>query len=74
MKPEGAFYLFVKTLEEDDKAFCDAAKKHNILLVPGSAFGCAGYCRIAYCVDIKTIKGALPGFKELANEYLGEKK
>lgn len=69
VKPQGAFYLFVKTLIEDDKAFCEAAKKHNILIVPGSAFGCPGYCRIAYCVDYKTIEGALPGFKELAQEF-----
>lgn len=68
-KPEGAFYLFVKTLEEDDKAFCERAKKHNILVVPGSAFGCAGYCRIAYCVSKGTIEGALPGFQKLYQEY-----
>lgn len=68
VKPQGAFYLFVKTLIEDDKAFCEAAKKYNILIVPGSAFGCPGYCRIAYCVDYKTIEGALPGFKALAEE------
>ncbi len=70
VKPEGAFYLFVKTLEEDDKAFCAAAKKHNILIVPGTSFGCPGYCRIAYCVDYKTIENSLSGFKKLAEEYL----
>ncbi|MFV0342335.1 MAG: pyridoxal phosphate-dependent aminotransferase [Anaerocolumna sp.] len=69
VKPEGAFYLFVKTLIEDDKAFCEAAKKHNILIVPGSAFGCPGYARIAYCVAYKTIEGALAGFKALAEEF-----
>lgn len=69
VKPEGAFYLFVKTLIEDDKAFCEAAKKHNILIVPGSAFGCPGYARIAYCVDYKTIEGSLPGFRALAEEF-----
>lgn len=70
VKPEGAFYLFVKTLEVDDKAFCAAAKKYNILIVPGSSFGCPGYCRIAYCVDHKTVQRALPGFQKLAKEYL----
>lgn len=69
VKPQGAFYLFVKTLIEDDKVFCEAAKKYNILVVPGSAFGCPGYCRIAYCVDYKTIEGALPGFRALAHSY-----
>ncbi len=70
VKPEGAFYLFVKAPGEDDKAFCAAAKKHNILIVPGSSFGCPGYCRIAYCVDYKTIEGSLRGFKKLTEEYL----
>ena len=71
-KPEGAFYLFVKALEEDDKAFAAAAKKYNILIVPGSSFGCPGYCRIAYCVDYKTILGSLEGFKKLACEYINK--
>ena len=69
VKPEGAFYLFIKALEPDDGAFAAAAKKHNILIVPGSSFACPGYCRIAYCVDYKTIENALPGFKALAEEY-----
>lgn len=69
VKPQGAFYLFVKTLEEDDKAFAEAAKKHNLLIVPGSSFGCPGYCRIAYCVDYDMIQRALPRFKKLAEEY-----
>lgn len=69
IKPEGAFYLFVKALEKDDVAFAAAAKKHNILIVPGSSFGCPGYCRIAYCVSYDTIKNSLPGFKELSKEY-----
>jgi aspartate aminotransferase len=69
VKPQGAFYLFIKSLEEDDKAFAEAAKKHNILIVPGSSFGCGGYCRIAYCVDYSMIERALPGFKKLAEEY-----
>ncbi len=71
VKPQGAFYLFVKTLEADDKAFCEAAKKYNLLIVPGSAFGCPGYCRIAYCVDYAMIERSLPKFKLLAQEYVG---
>ncbi|MBE5961200.1 MAG: pyridoxal phosphate-dependent aminotransferase [Lachnospiraceae bacterium] len=71
IKPEGAFYLFVKALEEDDKAFAERAKKHNILIVPGSAFACPGYCRIAYCVDYDMIKRSLAGFEALAKEYRG---
>ncbi len=69
VKPQGAFYLFIKALEENDKAFSEAAKKHNLLIVSGSAFGCPGYCRIAYCVDYSMIERALPKFKKLAEEY-----
>ena len=69
IKPEGAFYLFMKSPVEDEKAFCAAAKKYNILLVAGSSFGCPGYVRIAYCVAYDTIVNSLPKFKELAAEY-----
>ncbi|HPU62634.1 MAG TPA: pyridoxal phosphate-dependent aminotransferase [Mobilitalea sp.] len=69
VKPQGAFYLFVKALEEDDKKFAQAAKKYNILIVPGSSFDCPGYVRIAYCVDYDMIKRSLPGFKNLARDY-----
>lgn len=69
IKPQGAFYLFVKSPIEDEKAFCAAAKKYNILIVPGSSFGCPGYVRIAYCVAYDTIVNSLPKFKELAAEY-----
>ena len=69
IKPQGAFYLFVKSPVADEKAFCEAAKKYNILIVPGSAFACPGYVRIAYCVSYETIQNSLPKFKELAKEY-----
>ncbi len=71
VKPQGAFYLFVKSLEPDDKAFAQAAKKYNLLIVPGSAFGCPGYVRIAYCVDYDMIKRSLGAFEKLAKDYLG---
>ena len=69
IEPEGAFYLFVKSPVEDEKAFCEAGKKYNILMVPGSSFACPGYVRLAYCVSYETIVNALPKFKELAKEY-----
>lgn len=69
IKPEGAFYLFVKSPIPDEKAFCEAAKKHHILMVPGSSFACPGYVRIAYCVSYETIKRSLPAFQALAEEY-----
>lgn len=69
IKPEGAFYLFVKSPVEDEKVFCAAAKKYNILIVPGSSFACPGYVRIAYCVSYETIMNSMPGFKSLAEEF-----
>lgn len=69
IKPQGAFYLFVKTPSKDEADFVNAAKKHNILVVPGSSFSCPGYVRIAYCVSYETIKNSLDGFKALAEEF-----
>ena len=68
IKPQGAFYLFVKSPVPDEKEFCNVAKKHNVLLVPGSSFKCAGYVRIAYCVSYDTIINSLPRFAEIAQE------
>ena len=67
--PQGAFYLFVKALEEDAYAFCEKAKKYDLLLVPSDDFGCPGYVRIAYCVAEKTIVNAMPAFERLMDEY-----
>jgi len=68
-RPDGAFYLFVKALEPDAAAFCENAKKHEILLVPGDGFGCPGYVRISYCVRTDQIEASLPAFEKLAAEY-----
>lgn len=70
IKPDGAFYLFMKSPTADEKFFCAEAKKHNILIVPGSSFGCSGYVRIAYCVSYETIQNSLPKFEQLANEFI----
>jgi aspartate aminotransferase len=67
--PDGAFYLFVKALEEDAAAFCERAKKYELLLVNGADFGYPGWVRIAYCVQTSRIEKALPLFKALAEEY-----
>lgn len=67
--PQGAFYLFMKSPIADEKSFCNKAKEYNILLVPGSSFGCPGYVRIAYCVSYETIVNSLPQFAKLAKEY-----
>jgi len=67
-KPEGAFYLFMKSPIDDDKEFVNMAKKYNILIVPGSTFMCPGFVRIAYCVSYETVVNSLPKFAELAHE------
>lgn len=67
--PDGAFYLFVKSLEPDDAAFAAKAKELNLLVVPGSSFACPGYVRIAYCVSYDMIVRALPAFEKLADIY-----
>ncbi len=68
-KPDGAFYMFVKSPVEDEKEFCEVAKKHHVLFVPGSSFACPGYVRIAYCVSYEQIERSLPAFKAIAEEY-----
>lgn len=73
MKPEGAFYLFVKSPVEDENEFCQVCKKYRILVVPGSSFFCPGYVRISYCVSHEQIERSLPAFQAVAEEYkLGE--
>lgn len=67
--PQGAFYLFMKALEPDAGAFCERAKKYDLLLVPSDDFGCPGYVRIAYCVAEKTIVDSMPAFRKLMEEY-----
>ena len=69
VKPEGAFYLWMKSPTEDEKEFIEAAKKYNILMVPGASFACPGYVRLAYCVAYEKIINALPAFGKLAKEY-----
>lgn len=68
-KPQGAFYMWVKALEENDGAFVAKAKEFNLLLVPGSAFMCPGYVRIAYCVDVEMLKRSFGAFEKLAESY-----
>lgn len=69
VKPEGAFYLWLKSPAADEKEFIERAKKYNILMVPGSSFACPGYVRLAYCVSYEKIMNALPEFEKLAKEY-----
>ncbi|MEG0014229.1 MAG: pyridoxal phosphate-dependent aminotransferase [Cellulosilyticaceae bacterium] len=69
IKPQGAFYLFPKSLIPDDKQFCQDAKQFNLLLVPGSAFGCPGHVRLSYCISYEKIEKSLEAFTKLAALY-----
>lgn len=69
VKPDGAFYLFIKSFEADSDAFAERAKKFNLLIVSSKSFGVEGYARISYCVDSEMIKRSLPAFKALAASY-----
>lgn len=69
IRPEGAFYLFIKSPSGDAGEFCERAKKYEILIVPSDDFGCKGYARLAYCVTTEQIERALPAFERLAKSY-----
>lgn len=71
VQPDGAFYLFVKTFEEEAFKFYEKAKQKEILVVPCDDFGVKGYVRIAYCVNKERIINSLPAFKALAEQYKG---
>ena len=69
VEPGGTFYMFPRSLEPDDVAFCEKAKKYDLLLVPGTGFGCPGHFRIAYCVPTEKVIRSLEAFRQLAVEY-----
>ena len=69
VKPDGAFYLFVKALESDALSFAERAKKYELLIVPSDSFGYPGYVRISYCVKTEQIVNAIPAFEKLYNDY-----
>jgi len=73
IKPEGAFYLWVKSPVENEEEFVNEGKKFNLLMVKGSAFGCPGFVRLAYCVSHETVEHSLPAFAKLAAVYGLEK-
>ena len=69
VKPQGAFYMFPRSPIEDDVEFAGELQKHNVLVVPGRGFGMPGYFRISYCVEDRTLEGALPGFRAAIDRY-----
>ena len=73
VKPGGTFYIFPKALEEDATAFCNKAKKYDLILVPADNFGCPGYFRMAYCIDTEKVKRSIPVLEKFAREEYGMK-
>lgn len=71
VRPDGTFYLFPKSPEPDAVAFCEKAKKANLIFVPGDSFGCSGYFRVAFCKDTETVKRSIPVLKKFLSENYG---
>ena len=69
VEPDGAFYLWVKALEEDEVAFCERAKSLDLMLVPSDSFGCSGWARVSYCVSYETITGSFGAWAKLKQMY-----
>lgn len=69
VEPDGAFYLWVRALEEDAQAFSDRAKEYELLIVPSDSFGVGGWVRLSYCIARDTIERSMPAFKALKESY-----
>lgn len=69
VQPEGAFYLWVRALEPDAEAFCERAKRYELLPVPSDSFGVPGWVRVGYCVSYETIVNSLPAWRALMESY-----
>lgn len=74
VRPAGTFYIFPKALEEDAAAFCEKAKKYDLIFVPGDSFGCPGYFRMAYCIDTEKVKRSIPALRRFVQEEYGDAK
>lgn len=73
VEPDGAFYLWVKALEDDAEAFCERAKRYELLPVPSNSFGVPGWFRLGYCIDYDVIVNSLPAWKQLVDDYRRER-
>ena len=69
VEPDGAFYLWVRALEDDAEAFCERARAFELLPVPSNSFGVTGWVRVGYCVDASVIECSLPAWEQLAQTY-----
>lgn len=71
VKPGGTFYIFPKALEEDSIAFCEKAKKYDLILVPADSFGCPGYFRMAYCIDTEKVERSIEALRKFVKTEYG---
>lgn len=69
IEPQGAFYLWLRSLEPSSTSFFERAKALELLPVPSDSFGCAGWVRVSYCVSLKTIVDSMPAWERLAAAY-----
>ncbi len=70
VKPNGTFYIFPKALEEDAVAFCEKAKRYDLILVPSDSFGVKGFFRMAYCIETEKVKRSIPALRQfIETEY-----
>ena len=72
VRPGGTFYIFPKALEEDSMAFCEKAKKYDLILVPADSFGCPGFFRMAYCIDTDKVRRSLVKLREFVEKEYPE--
>ena len=72
VKPGGTFYIFPKALEEDSIAFCEKAKKYDLILVPADSFGCPGYFRMAYCIDTEKVERSIEALRKFVKTEYGK--
>ena len=72
VRPDGAFYLWVRALEPDDVRFAErAADEQRLYIVNSTDFGCPGWERLSYAIDDERLQSCLPAFKRLWDTYGG---
>jgi aspartate aminotransferase len=62
-RPEGSFYVFLKTPIADDVAFTRLLADEGVLAVPGTGFGRSGYIRLSLTIPLERIERSIPSFQ-----------
>jgi aspartate aminotransferase len=66
--PEGTFYLWVRSPDPDDQAFCRRLADRGVLVLPGSICEVPGYFRISLTASREMLEHALGVLVEVAGE------